>query len=151
MRHICFWQHQLLQRGWWASKKLVMEFALNVTRLAESLGRKVLLPGLLDSVLYEPDMLDPQKSDWLLNFSKSGKVLQGSCFMKESARHSAGHRRKWLINCQYKWNCLWNFLLHGKVWWILWACRLKMDAPMLHKNFGWLSRQWLLTMHFLFT
>ena len=34
MRHVCFWQHQLLQRGWWALKKLIMEFAFNVTRLA---------------------------------------------------------------------------------------------------------------------
>ena len=27
-----------------------------------------------------------------------------------------------------RWNCLWNFLIHGKVCWILWACRLNMDV-----------------------
>ena len=69
-------------------------------------------------------------------------VLRGFCFMKESARHSAGHRRKWLTNWQYRWNCLWNFLLHEKVcsvcgpldWWLV--------PIMLQKNFEWLWRQW---------
>ena len=78
---------------------------------------------------------------WLLNLLKYGMVLQGSCITEETAGHSAGHRRKWLTNCQYRWNCLLNFLLHGKVCQMLWACRLKMDAPMLQKNFEWLSRQ----------
>ena len=52
---------------------------------------------------------------WLLNLPKGETVLQGFCFMKESAIHSAGYRRKCLTNCKYRWNCFWNFLLHGKV------------------------------------
>ena len=31
--------------------------------------------------------------------------------------------------------------LHEKACWILCACKLKMNVPMLQKNFGWLSRQ----------
>ena len=68
-------------------------------------------------------------------------TLQGSCFMKEFDRHSAGHRRKELINYQYRRNYSWNSLLCGKVYWIPLACRLKMDAPVI-ENFGWLSRKW---------
>ena len=79
-----------------------------------------------------------------LNLPKEGEtVLQGSFLMIESSRHSGGSRRKWLTNSQYRWNSLSNFLLHGKICWILWACRLKMNAPTLWKNFGWLSWQQL--------
>ena len=67
---------------------------------------------------------------WLLKLPKEGEtVLWGSCFMNKSARYSAGHRRKWLTNWQYRWNC------HGKVFQILWACRLKMDVSIIQKNF----------------
>ena len=61
--------------------------------------------------------------------------------MKESVRNSTWHRRKWMSNCQYRWKSLSNFLLHGKVYWILPACRLKTDVLTLQMNFGWLSRQ----------
>ena len=56
MRHICSWQHQSTSRGRWAVKNLLMEFVSH-------LGKKLLLPGLLDVVLYEMDMQDPQKND----------------------------------------------------------------------------------------
>ena len=97
-------------------------------------------PGLLNGMLYELDMQDAQKK-WLLSLPKGKTVLQGSCLMKESARHSAGHRRKWLTNCQKRLNSLSDFLLHEKVCQILWACRLEMDVPTLQKNFGRLFRQ----------
>ena len=35
-----------------------------------------------------------------------------------------------------------------KICQILWACRLKMYAPMLQKNSGWLSRHWDVTVNF---
>ena len=128
MRHIYSWQHQSTSRGRWALKRLLME-------LISHLGKKLFLSGLLD----ELDMQDPQRNDCWTRLRWD--VHQGSCFMKESARHSAEYRRKWLASCQYWQNCLWNFLLHGKVCWILWVCRLKMDATTVKNNFGWLSRQ----------
>ena len=132
VRQVCFWQHNYFKKIW-ASKRLLMGFVSH-------LGKKLLLSGLLDGVLYKLDMQDPKK--WLFNLPKTGEmVLWGPYFMKKSARHSVGHRRKWLTNCQYRWNCLSNFLLHEKVCQILWACRLKMNAPMVQKNFGWLYSQ----------
>ncbi|CAO2589251.1 hypothetical protein LEMLEM_LOCUS5324, partial [Lemmus lemmus] len=41
MRFICSWQHQATSRGRWASKRLLME-------LVSHLGKKLLLPGLLN-------------------------------------------------------------------------------------------------------
>ena len=74
-------------------------------------------------------------------YKEGETVLQVSCFMKDT-RHSTWHRRNWLTNIQYEHNYVWNFLLNGKVWQILWDSGLKMDAPMVQKNFGWLPRQW---------
>ena len=78
---------------------------------------------------------------WLLTLPKGEIILQGSCFIKASARHSTGHRRKQLMDIAItKQNRFSDFLLHEKVCWLLWACRLNMHARMLQKNFGWLSR-----------
>ena len=41
----------ITSRGRWTSKKLFMEFVSH-------LGKKLLLPGLLDAMLYELDMQD---------------------------------------------------------------------------------------------
>ena len=77
------------------------------------------------------------------HFTPISTFLQDSCFMKENARHSVGHRRKQLIDfVTTRQNKSSNFLLHGKVCQIIWMCRMKMGAPILQKNFGWLSRQW---------
>ena len=57
------------------------------------LGKKLLLSGLLDVMLYELDMQGPTEK-CLLNLPKGETIFQGFCFMKEFARHSAGHRRK---------------------------------------------------------
>ena len=46
----------ITSRGRWAPKKLLMEFTRH-------LGKKLLLPGLLDALLYEMDMQDQQKND----------------------------------------------------------------------------------------
>ena len=105
MRHIYSWQHQLLQeddghrRG--SLQSLLAIWARNCSCLDCLTGH-----------------VGPTEK-WLLNLSKDETVLWGSCFMKESTRHSAGHRRKWLTNCQYRLNCVWNFLFRGKVCWIL--------------------------------
>ena len=56
MKHMCSWQYQSTSRERWASKRLLME-------LVSHLGKKLLLPRLLDVILYELDMQDPQKSD----------------------------------------------------------------------------------------
>ena len=61
--------------------------------LVSHLGNKLLLPGLLDVMLYELDMQDSQKK-CLLKLPKEGEtVLQDFCFMKEFVRHSSGHKR----------------------------------------------------------
>ena len=44
-------------------KKLIMEFAFSVTRLV-ILNKKLLLSRLLDGILYELDMQDPQERDY---------------------------------------------------------------------------------------
>ena len=52
VRHIYSWQPEATSRGWWALKRLLME-------LDSHLGKKLLLPGLLD----ELDLQDPQRND----------------------------------------------------------------------------------------
>ncbi|CAO2637977.1 hypothetical protein LEMLEM_LOCUS24248 [Lemmus lemmus] len=55
---VCLLDHKVIQqsisRGRWALKRIFME-------LVSHLGKKLLLPGLLDVMLYELDMEDPQK------------------------------------------------------------------------------------------
>ena len=60
---------------------------------ASHLGKKLLLPGLLDVMLCDLDMWDPQEND-CSTCLKVRWSLKGSYFMKESARYSAGYRRK---------------------------------------------------------
>ena len=56
-------------------------------------GKKLLFPELFDVILYKLDM---QK--FILKLLKEGEtVFWGSCLMKESAKHSARHRRKLLL------------------------------------------------------
>ena len=52
------------------------------------LGKKLLLPGLLHKL----DTKNPTERG-LLNLPKGEMIFPGSWFMKESARHSAGHSR----------------------------------------------------------
>ena len=59
---------------------------------ASHLGKKLLLLELHDGVLYKLNFHDSQKKN---DLPKEGEmVLQDSHFMKESARHSTGHRAK---------------------------------------------------------
>ena len=78
---------------------------------------------------------------WLMNIPKEGEtVLWGSCFMKESARDSAGHRRKWLTNCQHRWNSLWNFvtvLFESK--WLGYLVPSNIPSSIHAKEREWLS------------
>ena len=77
---------------------------------ASHLGKKLLLPGLLDVVLYKLDMQDVQ------NLPKGEAVLQSSCFIKKPAIHSAGHRRRQLMDFTItRQNRSSDFLLYGKV------------------------------------
>ena len=62
----------------------MIEFVFNVTSL---LVKKLFLPELLDGILYELDIQDPQKK-WLLNLPKGETDLQDSHFLKESVKHS---------------------------------------------------------------
>ena len=54
VRHICSWQHQSTSRGQWAPKRLFIEFDSHLVN-------KLLLPRLLDVMLYKLDMQDPHK------------------------------------------------------------------------------------------
>ena len=45
----------IISRGRWALKRSLMEFASH-------LGKRLLLPGLLDVLLYKLDMQDPHKN-----------------------------------------------------------------------------------------
>ena len=97
-------------------------------------GKKPLWPGLLDLMLY---MQDPQKNDC---WSCLNKVRQFSRVPASwKSLPDILQEQKKVTNCQYRWNYVWNLLLHEKVCQILWACRLKMDAPMMQKNFRQLS------------
>ena len=148
MKYICFWQHQSTSRGRWALKRLLME-------VVSHLGKKLLLPGLFDIMLYKLDMQDSQGNDWWTCLKVRWFFRDDPyCFMKESARHSARHRRKWLTNCQYRWNCLWNFLLYGKVCWrkMPQQYRRTLDDYSGSKMSLSILKFWkLLIMHFLFT
>ena len=57
MRHVCSWQHQSTSRERWVLKRLLME-------LVSHLSKKLLLPELLDGMLYELDMWDPWRNDY---------------------------------------------------------------------------------------
>ena len=122
MRHICSWQYQSTSRGRWASKRLLMEFDSH-------LGKKLLLPGLLHKL----DTENPHRDDcwtclkvtWSFGVPDSWKSLWD--ILQDTAESD--------------WTVFGIFLLHGNVCWILWACRLKMDAQLIQKNFGWLYRQ----------
>ena len=84
-------------------KRLLMEFASHW-------GKKLFFPGLLDAMQCEVDM----QGQWLLNLPKGEMVLWGSCFMKESVRPSAGHRRKLLpiwVELSLKFPASWKSLL----------------------------------------
>ena len=112
VRYILIWQHQATSKGWWASKRLLMEFANHLARNCFCLDYLTEHAGLTEK--------------WLLNLLKGEMVLWGSCFMNDSVRHSAGYTRKWLVNCQYRQKCLWNFCFveksaryYGPVDWIL--------------------------------
>ena len=85
---------------------------------------------------------------WLLMLPKGGTVLCGSCFMKESARNSTGHRRKHLTNCQVGRTVfeIFGFMkkwtrYYGPIgwWWV---------PAMLQKSFGWLFRQLYVSVNF---
>ena len=113
MWHNCSWQHHLYQKGRWTLKKYLMEFASNMARLAIwtrycsclfcltlccinwicRTHRKVTADSrwtlLQDSCFVEETARQPDR-------------LQCSYIMKECARQSAGHKEKWLTNCQYK-------------------------------------------------
>ena len=53
------------------------------------LGKKLLLPGLLDGMLGESDMQDPQRNDcWTC------LKVRPSFGVHERVSHSAGHRRE---------------------------------------------------------
>lgn len=96
-----------------------MEFAIICGKISQ-LGKKLLVPGLLDSMLYKLDMQGPQESEcWTLP-QQGRMVLLGSCFTEEMVRQSADHGGKWLTNCQYRRDGLANFLLYWKVCQILW-------------------------------
>ena len=118
MRHICSWQQQSTSRGRWASKSLLMEFASH-------LGKKLLLPGLLD----ELDMQNPQRNDcwiclkvkWCFRVPDLWKSLQDilqdteesnwqtanrdrtvfevSCFMEKSTWYYGPVGWRWMTQC----------------------------------------------------
>ena len=87
MRHVCSWQHQLLQEKGGASKRLL-------TKFASHLGKKLLLHGHLNDSCYavSTGCAGPIEK-LLLNLPKGETLLQGSCLMKESSRHSAGYKK----------------------------------------------------------
>ena len=73
-------------------------------------GKKPLLPGLFKDMLYEMDMKDHRKVTVKLSKRWDGP------FMEETFRHSAGHKRKQLMNFVItRHNRSSNFLLHGSL------------------------------------
>ena len=140
MKHFCSWQHQFTSEKMWVLKNLFVEFAFLVVRLARG-QRNCSCLWLLTMCCVDWTCRTHRKVTFANIHKTRWMVIQGSCFTGETARHSAGHRGTWLISCQYTWNNFSNFLLHWKVYQILCACWLKMDAPTLQRNSGWLSRQ----------
>ena len=141
MRYIFSWQHYSLQR-WWALKNLLMEFAVILMSLASWTRRCSGYDFLKVYCIHWACRTDKKGTRELCQIEKGRIALQCSCSTKETARHLAGHRRKWVTNCQCRQNRSSNVLLPWIDGQILWAYRLCIEAPTLQKNFGWLSRQW---------
>ena len=91
MRPVYFWQHQLLQRGWWALNKLVMEFVFNVIRL-------VIWARNWSYLVYCMNWTCRTHRKVTAELPKRQDSPSSSCFTEETARHSAGHRRKQLTD-----------------------------------------------------
>ena len=130
MRPIYSWQHQSTSRGRWILKRLLMAFisyweetALSWTAWCYTVWTGHAVPT------------EKMTSE----LAKGEMVLQGSCFMKESARHFAGYRRKWqTVNLCGTVLEIFCFMeksagYYGPIDW-------RLDVPMLQKNSGWLSR-----------
>ena len=107
------------------------------------LGKKLLLPGMLDVMLCELDMQNSQINDcWTClkvrqSFGVPGswKGLPNILQDTEKSNWQIANKGRTLfeISCfveKFVENC-WKV-----------SCRLNMDAPMVQKNFGWLSSQW---------
>ena len=130
-------------------KEALMEFASHLVK-------KLLLPVLLNWTCR------PHKT-CLMNLPKGEMVFQHSCFIKDSTRHSLLGKIEKKVTGKLpiflKLSLTFPASWKGQL--VLWACRLKINAPMVQKNFGSLSRRWdvsvnsrvlkLLKMYFLFT
>ena len=57
VRHVYSSQYQSISRGRWAPKRFLMF-------LVSHLGKKLFIPKLLDTMLYELDVQDPQRNDY---------------------------------------------------------------------------------------
>ena len=135
MRYICFWQNHSALKRWWIRRG-------SLWSLLAIWARNVLAWTALCYALWTGYVGPTEK--WLMNLPKESETVLHERVCQTFCRihtHTHTHTHKWLTSCQYRQNCLSNFLLHEKVCQILWACRLKMDTLTLQNNFGWLPRQ----------
>ena len=107
---------------------------------ASYVAKKLVLPGLLSGTLYELNLHDTHKVTHKLlkrwDGSSEFQIHQRNCCQTLYRTQKIATDK---ICTKQKRSS--TFLLYWKVCQILWACRLKMDATTLQKNFGWLSRQ----------
>ena len=158
MRHICFWQHQLLQRGWWELKRLIIESTFNVTRLVIWARNYSCLDCLM---VYRMTWTCRTHRKVTAEHSKRWDDFSGFQLHRRNCQTFCRIQKKVTDKLPNRWNSLSNFPLYWKVCQILWAYRLKMDAPTLQKNFDdctgskmalSILELWkLLILHFLFT
>ena len=146
MRHICSWLHQLLQEedGHWRG---------SLWSLWDLWARNC---SSLDCLM---NWTHRTHREMTAELPKGETFLQGSCFMKESARHSAGHRRKSLTNIGgtvFEISCLMEKSagFYGPVgwrWMHQWDRRTCGDCPDREMSLSILEFWKLLAVHFMLT
>ena len=128
MRHISYWKRQSTSRGRWASERLLMEFVIH-------LGKKLLLPGLLDVMLYKLDMQDPQRNDcqtclkvrwsFIIPASRKNRVCQTFCRTQKKVTDKLPIQEELSLKFLVPWKSLLDTM----------GLQAKMDTPMVQENF----------------
>ena len=156
MRHVCFWQYQLLQRGQWELKKIVMEFAFNVTRLATLVSNCSFLDYLMVYCMNWTCRTHRKMTAELANrrwdspsaFLLHERVCQTFCRTQKKATDEL---------CQHKENCCFmekSARYYGPIGWRWMPQQYRRtlgDCPGSEMSLSFLEFWKLLTMHFLFT
>ena len=134
MRQICSWQLQSTSREKWASKKLYVEFTFFVATVSHWTRNCSCIDYLTVCYLnwmYKTHRtvtseLWQNKPRWSFSFLLCRENYQTFLRTQGEVADTLYQNEQSRFPPSLKWERLW-------------ACRLKMDAPTLQRNFGWLS------------